>query len=58
MKKVLLTSAAGFIVARTGELLLKQDFRVVGLDNTNDYYDVRPNVFSESESCCSYNYAT
>ena len=41
MKKVLLTGAAGFIAARTGELLLKQGFRVVGLDNMNDYYDVR-----------------
>ncbi len=41
MKTVLLTGAAGFIAARTGELLLKQGFRVVGLDNMNDYYDVR-----------------
>jgi nucleoside-diphosphate-sugar epimerase len=41
MKKVLLTGAAGFIAARTGEHLLKQGFRVVGVDNMNDYYDVR-----------------
>ncbi len=41
MKKVLLTGAAGFIAARTGELLLKRGCRVVGLDNMNDYYDVR-----------------
>ena len=41
MKKILLTGAAGFIAARTGELLLKRGFQVVGIDNLNDYYDVR-----------------
>jgi nucleoside-diphosphate-sugar epimerase len=39
--QVLLTGAAGFIGARTGELLLEQGYRVVGIDNMNDYYDVR-----------------
>ena len=41
MKKILLTGAAGFIAARTGELLLQKGIHVVGLDNMNDYYDVR-----------------
>ena len=41
MKTILLTGAAGFIAARTGELLLQKGFRVEGLDNMNDYYDVR-----------------
>lgn len=41
MKKILLTGAAGFIAARTGEMLLERGAHVVGLDNMNDYYDVR-----------------
>ena len=41
MKKVLLTGAAGFIGARTARMLLDRGVRVVGLDNMNDYYDVR-----------------
>ncbi|NLE64751.1 MAG: SDR family NAD(P)-dependent oxidoreductase [Elusimicrobia bacterium] len=39
MKTYLVTGAAGFIGARTAELLLRKGFRVVGLDNMNDYYD-------------------
>ena len=41
MKEILLTGAAGFIASRTGEMLLKQGVHVVGIDNMNDYYDVR-----------------
>ena len=40
-KIVLVTGAAGFIASKTIELLLKQGYRVVGIDNMNDYYDVR-----------------
>lgn len=40
MRKVLLTGAAGFIGAKTAELLLNQGVEVVGIDNLNDYYDV------------------
>lgn len=39
--KILITGAAGFIAARTSELLLGQGHDVVGVDNLNDYYDVR-----------------
>jgi UDP-glucuronate 4-epimerase len=39
MKKVLLTGAAGFIGAKTTELLLARGIEVVGIDNLNDYYD-------------------
>ena len=39
MKKVLLTGAAGFIGAKTAELLLLRGIEVVGIDNLNDYYD-------------------
>lgn len=41
MKTILLTGAAGFIASRTAELLLEQKMRVVGIDNLNDYYDLR-----------------
>ena len=41
MSTVLVTGAAGFIGARTAELLLESGAHVVGVDNLNDYYDVR-----------------
>lgn len=41
MKRILVTGAAGFIGSKTSEFLLKQDFNVIGIDNINDYYDVR-----------------
>ena len=40
-KKFLLTGVAGFIAHRVCLLLLEQDYQVVGVDNLNDYYDVR-----------------
>lgn len=41
MARVLLTGVAGFIGARTAELLLERGDEVDGVDNLNDYYDVR-----------------
>ena len=42
MKTVLLTGAAGFIASKTAEILVnKKKYRVVGVDNLNDYYDTR-----------------
>ncbi|MCC5840577.1 MAG: SDR family NAD(P)-dependent oxidoreductase [Opitutales bacterium] len=38
---ILLTGAAGFIGWRTAEFLLDRGHTVVGIDNLNDYYDVR-----------------
>ena len=38
---ILVTVAAGFIGSRTSELLLIDNFKVIGVDNLNDYYDVR-----------------
>lgn len=40
MKTILVTGAAGFIGHKTCELLLNDGYKVVGLDNLNDYYDV------------------
>jgi UDP-glucuronate 4-epimerase len=41
MARYLVTGVAGFIAARVAELLLAQGHTVVGIDNLNDYYDVR-----------------
>ncbi len=41
MKKVLVTGVAGFIANKTAEFLLNEGIEVVGIDNMNDYYDVR-----------------
>lgn len=40
MKKVLVTGAAGFIGFHLVNKLLTEGYRVIGLDNINDYYDV------------------
>ncbi|HEB64343.1 MAG TPA: NAD-dependent epimerase/dehydratase family protein [Chloroflexi bacterium] len=41
MSHYLLTGAAGFIAARTGEMLLENGHTVFGVDNLNAAYDVR-----------------
>ncbi len=41
MNKLLITGCAGFIGARTCQLALDAGHEVVGVDNLNDYYDVR-----------------
>ena len=45
MKNILVTGAAGFIGSKTSELLLNQNFNVIGIDNMNDYYDVSVKEF-------------
>ena len=40
-KKYLVTGAAGFIASEVSKQLLDQGDHVVGVDNLNDYYDVR-----------------
>ena len=40
-KKILITGAAGFIGYHLAGRLLKEGFTVFGVDNLNDYYDVR-----------------
>lgn len=41
MEKILVTGAAGFIASKTAEFLMKSGREVIGVDNLNDYYDVR-----------------
>jgi len=41
LKTILLTGCAGFIGSKVGELLLQQGYKVVGVDDLNDAYDVR-----------------
>lgn len=38
---VFVTGCCGFIGSKTSELLIKQGHNVIGVDNMNDYYDVR-----------------
>lgn len=38
---LLVTGCAGFIGYKTCEFLLRQGYTVIGIDNLNDYYDVR-----------------
>ena len=40
-KKYLVTGAAGFIASQVCSQLLDRGEKVVGVDNLNDYYDVR-----------------
>ena len=39
--KILVTGAAGFIASKIMTMLSARGDEVVGLDNINDYYDVR-----------------
>ena len=40
-KKYLVTGACGFIASQVCRQLLEQGDQVIGVDNLNDYYDVR-----------------
>jgi len=55
LKTVLLTGAAGFIGFKTGQELLKRGYKVIGVDNMNDYYnpklkEYRLNLLKENEN--------
>lgn len=41
MKKIFLSGCAGFIGWKVGEILLERGYEVLGVDNLNDYYDVK-----------------
>ena len=39
-EKILVTGSAGFIGYHLCNRLIKENFKVIGIDNLNDYYDV------------------
>jgi nucleoside-diphosphate-sugar epimerase len=41
MNRILLTGVAGFIASRTAKIFSDKGINVVGVDNINDYYDIR-----------------
>ena len=45
MSHYLVTGAAGFIGARTSEMLIADGHTVVGVDNLNDAYDPRMKAY-------------
>ncbi len=49
MDSVIVTGAAGFIGWKTSEKLLEMGRRVIGIDNMNDYYDVRLKTYRLNE---------
>ncbi len=54
--KILLTGAAGFIGWRTGEFLLKKGHEVIGIDNINDYYDIKLKEYRLSKLLPHHNF--
>lgn len=58
MSTYLVTGTAGFIASKTAEFLLSEGHTVVGVDNMNDYYDVRLKEHRlrnlESQSCFEF----
>jgi len=61
MSRFLVTGAAGFIASQVCELLLEEGNEVVGVDNMNDYYDVRLKEYrlkllQESRNASSFNF--
>ena len=39
--KILVTGAAGFIGSRVAFMLAQRGDQVIGIDNINEYYDIR-----------------
>ncbi len=49
MEKILVTGSSGFIGMHLCESLLNEDFLVLGIDNMNNYYDVRLKMFRKKK---------
>ena len=41
MNIILITGVAGFIGSRTAQMLLDQKYKIIGIDNLNNYYDIK-----------------
>ena len=39
--KILITGIAGFIGFSLAKLLIKKNYKVIGIDNLNNYYDIK-----------------
>ena len=42
MKKILITGIAGFIGFHVAKKLIKKNYKIIGIDNLNNYYDNKP----------------
>ena len=49
MKEILVTGSAGFIGSKISEFLIKDSNEVVGIDNLNNYYDIKLKEWRLSE---------
>lgn len=56
METILLTGAAGFIGHKTAEFLLKDGYKVIGIDNLNDYYDHKLKISRKNDLLKSENF--
>jgi UDP-glucuronate 4-epimerase len=56
MSTYLVTGTAGFIASRTAQLLLDAGHTVVGVDNMNDYYDVRLKQYRQKQLAGTKNF--
>jgi UDP-glucuronate 4-epimerase len=52
----MVTGSAGFIGSNVANLLLKNEYNVVGLDNLNDYYDVNLKKYRNKKLLENSNY--
>ena len=43
--KILITGVAGFIGSKLAENLLDEGYKIYGIDNLNDYYDVKLKLY-------------
>ena len=56
MRTILVTGAAGFIGFHLSRIMLDEGWRVVGLDNHNDYYDPALKAAREAQLLDNPNY--
>ncbi|WP_137697391.1 NAD-dependent epimerase [Ruminiclostridium herbifermentans] len=57
MKKVLVTGSSGFIGMHLSKRLLSEGYKVVGIDNLNDYYSVNLKRYRTELLKSNYNYS-
>jgi UDP-glucuronate 4-epimerase len=50
-KKILITGAAGFVGFHLSQYLLKNNFKIFGIENYESYYDVKNKKKKNINSC-------